>query len=88
MKLKKNIKIMYLSEVIKPLIDKKLQEICINKKVSFYPEEDYNNLITITCKSVKFEEDDGDCWIKFTDENNNKYIVFGQGIDIYFEVIE
>ena len=66
---------MYLSDVIEPLITQKLKE--NNEKE-----------ITINCKSVKFGDDDGDCWIEFIDDQNNEYNIFGQGIDIYFEVVE
>lgn len=79
---------MYLSDVIRPLINQKLQEMCVGKKVSFFPEEDYENETTITCKSVEFGDDDGDCWLEFIDENDKKYIIFGQGLDIYFEIVE
>lgn len=79
---------MYLSDLIKPLITEELQKKCVGKKVSFYPEEDYKNLTTITCKSVEFSDDDGDCWLEFTDDNDKVYNVFGQGIDVYFDIIE
>lgn len=77
---------MYLSDILGPLVDQKLQEMCVGKKVSFYPEENNRNETTITCKSVEFGDDDGDCWLEFTDTEDKKYIVFGQGIDIYFKI--
>lgn len=77
---------MYLSDLIRETVNQKLQETCIGKKISFYPNEDYDNLTTIICKSVKFSDDDGDCWIEFIDNDDNKYIVFGQGLDVWFEI--
>lgn len=79
---------MYLSDILKSLVDQKLQEICVGKKVLFYPEENNENETIITCKSVEFGDDDGDCWLEFTDSEDKKYTVIGQGIDIYFEIIE
>lgn len=77
---------MYLSDLIRETVNQKLQETCIGKKISFYPIEDYDNLTTIICKSVEFSDDDGDCWIEFTDNDNKKYNVFGQGLDVWFEI--
>lgn len=79
---------MYLSDILESLVDKKLQEMCVGKKVLFYPEENNGDKTIITCKSVEFGDDDGDCWLEFTDSEDKKYIVVGQGIDIYFEIIE
>ena len=79
---------MYLSDILESLVDQKLQEMCVGKKVSFYPEENNGDEIIITCKSVKFEDDDGDCWLEFIDSGDKKYTVVGQGIDIYFEIVE
>lgn len=78
---------MYLSDVIEPLLNQKLKEMCVGKKVLIHPLENNNKETTINCKSVEFGDDDGDCWLEFTDENNNKYNVDGQGIDIYFEIL-
>lgn len=78
---------MYLPEIIKPLIDIRLQEICKNKKIAICPLEEDEKEITIICESVKFKDDDGNCWLEFTDINNKKYTVIGQGIDIYFEIL-
>lgn len=75
---------MYVSDIIRPIVDQKLQELCLGKRVSFYTEGD--NKITITCKLVEFQDDDGNCWLRFTDTEDKRYIVFGQGIDIYFEI--
>ena len=79
---------MYLSDLIRETVNQKLQETCIGKKISFYTEENYNNLTTIICKSVEFSDDDGDGWIEFTDNDDNKYNVFGQGLDVWFEIEE
>ena len=79
---------MYLSDILESLVDQKLQEMCVGKKVLFYPEENNGDETIITCKSVKFGDDDGDCWLEFTDMEDKKYIVFGQGIDIYFDIVE
>jgi hypothetical protein len=79
---------MYLSDILKSLVDQKLQEICVGKRVLFYPEENNGNKTIITCKSVEFGDDDGDCWLEFTDSEDKKYTVIGQGIDIYFKIIE
>lgn len=77
---------MYLSDLIRPEINKILQEKCVGKKVLFYTEGEIET--TITCKSVEFQDDDGYCWLRFTDLYDRKYIVYGQGIDIYFEIEE
>jgi hypothetical protein len=77
---------MYLSDLIRETVNQKLQETCIGKKISFHPEGNYNNLTTIICKSVEFNDDDGDCWIEFIDNDDNKYNVFGQGLDMWFEI--
>ena len=79
---------MYLSDVIEPIITQRLKEMCVDKKVLIYPIENNEEEITINCKSVKFGDDDGDCWLEFIDNQNNEYNVFGQGIDIYFEIVE
>jgi len=79
---------MYLSDVIEPLITQRLKEMCVDKKVLIHPIESNEKEITINCKSVKFGNDDGDCWLEFIDDQDNKYNVVGQGIDIYFEIVE
>ena len=79
---------MTLSDLIRTLVDQKLQEMCVGKKVLFYPEENNGDETIITCKSVKFGDDDGDCWLEFIDSGDKKYTIVGQGIDIYFEIIE
>lgn len=78
---------MCLSDILRSLVDQKLQEMCVGKKVLFYPEENNGDETIIICKSVKFGEDDGDCWLEFIDSGDKKYTVVGQGIDIYFEVL-
>lgn len=79
---------MYLSDIIKPLIDQKLKEMCVGKKVLIHPEEEDEKEITINCKSVEFGDDDGDCWLEFIDDQGKEYNVFGQGIDVYFKIVE
>lgn len=46
-------------------------------------------------KSYQFEiadvrlcDDDGDVWLEFKDNQNNEYIVDGQGTDIFFEILD
>lgn len=77
---------MYLSDIIEPLITEKLKEMCVRKRVVFYDESSGMRQI-IKCKDVYFDSDDGDCAIIFVDEDDKEHITFGQGIDIYFEVI-
>ena len=75
---------MYLSDIIEPLATAKLKEICVGKQVLFYDEDER----VIKCKDVYLECDDGDCEIIFIDENDEKHhIDDGQGIDIYFEIV-
>ena len=76
--------IMYLSEIIEPLITEELKEMCVGKQVFFYDE--YSNETLIECKDVYFTSDDGDCWICFTDKDGKKYTPSDQGLDIYFEI--
>lgn len=56
------------------------------KIVNFFDENGEEQ--TIFCKDAQFEDDDGNCWIKFIDSNDQEYYVDGQGIDIYFEIVE
>ena len=77
---------MYLSDIIREKINPELEKLCVNKTITFHDFEEKEQ--TIKCKSVKFCDDDGDCWIKFTDENNKTYMTSGQGIDIWFEISE
>jgi len=74
---------MYLSDLIRPLVNKELKSKCIGRNVTFAHA---GNKITIVCKDVNFCDDDGDCWIEFTDENGEKYFTDGQGIDIWFDI--
>lgn len=77
--------IMYLSDIIEPLITEKLKELCVGKQVLFHDEDSFDE-IRIECKDVYFVSDDGDCWIVFIDKNGERHLPSGQGIDIYFEI--
>lgn len=77
---------MYLSNLIRDVVTQKLRETCVGKRVYFSGDECGEQ--TILCKDVEFVEDDGNCWIKFIDDNDQEYYADGQGIDIYFEVLD
>lgn len=79
---------MYLSTLVKPIINKELKEKCIGKKISFdVCDETYIvDEMTIKCKDVEFCDDDGNCCIIFTDDNDQKYTIEGQGLDIWFDI--
>jgi len=61
--------------------------VCGEKSI-ILPQENNRDETIITCKSVKFGDDDGDCWLEFIDSGDKKYTVVGQGIDIYFEIMD
>lgn len=77
---------MYLNDIIEPLITEKLKEMCVGKQILFH-DNYLNDEILVKCKDVYFESDDGDCWVIFIDEDNKEHMSFGQGIDIYFEIV-
>ena len=79
---------MYLTDLIKTLITNTLKEKCIGKRVTFKQiDQMYSpKSTTILCKDVKFCSDDGDCWIEYIDQDGNKYLSEGQGIDIWLEI--
>lgn len=79
---------MYLTDIVESLITEKLKNECIGKNVTFRNALSRNyDEITIQCKDVKFDTDDGDCWITFFDESGTKYIANGQGLDIWFKIV-
>lgn len=79
---------MYLTDIVGSLITKKLKNKCIGENVTFHNALSRNcDEITIRCKDVKFNTDDGDCWITFFDEFGTKYIANGEGLDIWFEIV-
>ncbi len=76
---------MYLSDLIESLVTNTLKEKCIGKRVTFKQMYSFEST-TILCKDVKFCSDDGDCWIEYIDQDDNKYLSSGQGIDIWLEI--
>lgn len=92
---------MYLSDIIRPVLCSYLTErfagktIIIRKDDLAYirsssgkEEEQSLESYKITCKSVRFSDDDGDCWVEFIDDQDRTFAVFGQGLDVWFEVEE
>lgn len=90
---------MYLSDIIRPVLSQYLTErftgktIILKKEYINYirsssgkEERPYFETYNIICKSIRFADDDGDCWVDFIDDQDRTFNVFGQGIDIWFEV--
>lgn len=77
---------MYISDIIEPLLNEELKKYS-GKQIEFR-DEDSGEYITRTVKSITFHTDDGDCWLKIISDKDEIFTVFGQGIDIYFEVKE
>ena len=77
---------MYISDIIEPLLNEELKKYS-GKQIEFR-DEDSGEYITRTVKSITFHTDDGDCWLKIVSDKDEIFTVFGQGIDIYFEVKE
>lgn len=77
---------MYISDIIEPLLNEELKKYS-GKQIEF-SDEDSGEYITRTVKSITFHTDDGDCWLKIISDKDEIFTVFGQGIDIYFEVKE
>jgi len=76
---------MYISDIIKPLLNEELKKYS-GKQIEFYDEENSGEYITRTVKSITFHTDDGDCWLEIISDKDEVFTVFGQGVDIYFEV--
>lgn len=74
---------MYLSDLIRDAVNAKLAETCVGKEVTISDVE--KGAVTFTCKEATLGDDDGNCWIDFTDVNGNTYAADGQGIDIWFD---
>lgn len=75
---------MYLPDLIREVVQEKLNETFLQKSVTIH---DINKgEVTFICKTVEFQDDDGDCWLRLTDTDDVEYITDGQGIDIWFEV--
>lgn len=79
---------MYLTDLIENSVTNILKEKCIGKRVTFKKIDQIYSFepTTILCKDVKFCSDDGDCWIEYIDQDDNKYLSTGQGIDIWLEI--
>jgi len=77
---------MYISDIIEPLLNEELKKYS-GKQIEFR-DEDSGEYITRTVKSITFHTDDGDCWLEIISDKDETFTVFGQGIDIYFEVKE
>ena len=90
---------MYLSDIIRPVLSQYLTEKFAGKTIilkkdniayirssSGKEEQPYFETYNIICKSVRFADDDGDCWLDFIDDQDITFSVSGQGIDIWFEV--
>lgn len=77
---------MYLSDLIRDIVTQKLQETCTGHTVTFC-DLNSGNEKTIFCTHTEFTDDDGYCWIKFTDDKGQEFMTdTDQGIDIWFEV--
>lgn len=77
---------MYLSDLIRNDIDAKIKATCIGKTVTI-SDENYND-ITFKCKDVSFHDDDGNAWLVFIDDGDNEHLTDGQGIDIWFDILD
>lgn len=77
---------MYFSDLIRETVNAKLSETFVGREVTI--DDIDRQEVTFICKDVSFGDDDGNCWIDFTDVDGNTYAADGQGIDIWFEVKE
>lgn len=77
---------MYLSELIENVVTSELKKTCCNKTVLI--TDLYDNDVTLKCKDVVFRHNDGDCWLEFIDIYDKTYLTEGQGIDIFFKVLD
>lgn len=77
---------MYLSDLIREIVNDKVRETFIGKKVRFVDLD--KGKVSITCKDASFLDDDGNCLVRLIDTENNEYFAVGQGIDIWYKIEE